>query len=100
MSKNSGFLRLKSTKNRLESAKLGQNRLELAKNSLKGDFRFTVKAQRIDTYHRGQNDDLPNFIPDEFFEVIPCIFVYTREVLGELMLNCLAKIALPKLFAN
>ena len=50
--------------------------------------------------HWGQRDYLLDVTPDELFLVIPCVFVYVREVLGELVLNYLAQFSLPKLFAN
>ena len=40
------------------------------------------------------------FIPEELFQVIPCVFVYARAVLAESILKCLLQFTLPKLFAN
>ena len=34
--------------------------------------------------------------PHELFLVIPCVFVSAKEVLGELILNCIPTLTLPK----
>ena len=52
-------------------------------------------------YHWGHKDDLPNLYPRRIIlGNSMCFFAYKRELPGELILNCLTKITLPKFASN